>query len=54
MLLGQEPAEELLAAAGVRTAELMREVTGRRWSSEYKEVAIQALAERALRRALVG
>ena len=24
-------------------------VTGRRWSTEYKEVAIQALAERTLR-----
>jgi hypothetical protein len=29
-------------------------MTGRRWSTEYKEVAIQALAERTLRRALVG
>jgi CO/xanthine dehydrogenase FAD-binding subunit len=54
MLLGQAPAEELLAAAGLKTAELMLDVTGRRWSTEYKEVAIQALAERALRRVLVG
>jgi CO/xanthine dehydrogenase FAD-binding subunit len=54
MLLGQAPAEDLLAAAGARTAELMLEVTGRRWSTEYKEVAIQALAERTLRRVLVG
>ena len=28
------------------TAEVMIAVTGRRWSTEYKEVAIQALAER--------
>ena len=54
MLLGQEPTDELLAAAGVQTAEVMIGMTGRRWSTEYKEVAIQALAERTLRRALVG
>lgn len=54
MLLGQAPTDELLAQAGARTAELMLEVTGRRWSTEYKAVAIQALVERTLRRALVG
>jgi len=52
MLVGQIPTDELLAAAGARTAEVMIAVTGRRWSTEYKEVAIQALAERTLRRAL--
>lgn len=52
-LLGQTPSDALLAAAGRRTAEAMIAVTGRRWSTEYKEVAIQALAERALRRVLV-
>lgn len=54
MLLGQAPTDELLAEAGVKTAELMISVTGRRWSTEYKEVAIQGLAERALRRVLEG
>jgi carbon-monoxide dehydrogenase medium subunit/xanthine dehydrogenase FAD-binding subunit len=54
MLLGQAPTDDLLAAAGVRTAEVMIDVTGRRWSTEYKEIAIQALAERTLRRVLVG
>ncbi len=53
MLLGQVPTDELLIAAGVRSAEVMIAVTGRRWSTEYKEVAIQALAERVLRRVLV-
>jgi CO/xanthine dehydrogenase FAD-binding subunit len=53
MLLGQPPADALLAEAGAKTAELMLEVTGRRWSTEYKEVAIQALAERTLRRVLL-
>ncbi len=53
MLLGQAPTDALLAAAGARTAEVMVAVTGRRWSTEYKEVAIQALAERALRSVLL-
>lgn len=53
MLLGQVPTDELLAAAGARTAEVMIGVTGRRWSTEYKEVAIQALAVRTLQRVLV-
>ena len=54
MLLGQSPTDDLLAAAGAQTAEVMIGMTGRRWSTEYKEVAIQALAERTLRRALAG
>ncbi len=53
LLLGQTPTDELLTAAGAKTAEVMIGVTGRRWSTEYKEIAIQALAERTLRRALV-
>ncbi|MCX6028877.1 MAG: xanthine dehydrogenase family protein subunit M [Chloroflexi bacterium] len=52
LLLGQTPTDELLTAAGAKTAEVMIGVTGRRWSTEYKEIAIQALAERTLRRAL--
>jgi CO/xanthine dehydrogenase FAD-binding subunit len=54
MLLGHEPTDDLLAAAGAQTAEVMIGLTGRRWSTEYKEVAIQALAERTLRRAFMG
>jgi hypothetical protein len=30
----------------------MIQTAGRRWSTEYKEIAIKALAERALRRVL--
>jgi CO/xanthine dehydrogenase FAD-binding subunit len=52
MLLGRQPTGDLLAAAGAQTAAVMIELTGRRWSTEYKEVAIQALAERTLRRVL--
>jgi CO/xanthine dehydrogenase FAD-binding subunit len=51
-LLGHEPTDALLDEAGAMTAELMIRVTGRRWSTEYKEVAIQGLAEQALRRVL--
>jgi hypothetical protein len=52
MLLGQQPTDELLNAAGAKTAEVMIGVTGRRWSTEYKEVAIQGMAEQTLRRVL--
>ena len=52
MLMGERPTDALLAEAGARTAEAMIGVTGRRWSTEYKEIAIQALAERTLRRVL--
>jgi CO/xanthine dehydrogenase FAD-binding subunit len=52
MLLSQEPTDALLAAAGAKTAEVMIGVTGRRWSTEYKEVAIQGMAEQTLRRVL--
>jgi CO/xanthine dehydrogenase FAD-binding subunit len=50
MLLGQRPTEALLAAAGRKVAETMVAITGRRWSTEYKEPVIAVLAERALRR----
>jgi CO/xanthine dehydrogenase FAD-binding subunit len=54
LLLGRAPTDDLLSAAGAKTAECMIAVTGRRWSTEYKEIAIQSLAERTLRRALTG
>lgn len=52
MLVGQEPTEALLAQAGQKVAAVMVEITGRRWSTMYKELAIQALAERTLRQVL--
>jgi carbon-monoxide dehydrogenase medium subunit/xanthine dehydrogenase FAD-binding subunit len=52
LLLGTQPGAASLAEAGERVAELMIQITGRRWSTEYKEIAIKALAERALRRVL--
>jgi carbon-monoxide dehydrogenase medium subunit/xanthine dehydrogenase FAD-binding subunit len=52
MLLGEEPTDSLLVAAGEKVAALMLDMAGRRWSTEYKEIAVKALAERALRRVL--
>ena len=52
MLVGKAPTDDLLAAAGATDRRAMIEVTGRRWSTEYKEVAIQSLAERTLRQAM--
>lgn len=48
MLIGQRPNEELFAAAGERLVAEMIESTGQRWSTPYKEVALKAIAERAL------
>lgn len=47
-LIGQPPTPERLAQAARQVAEVMIQTTGRRWSTEYKEPAIIALAERAL------
>jgi CO/xanthine dehydrogenase FAD-binding subunit len=48
-LLDQKPSEDLIVEAGKQTAIFMVETTGRRWSTEYKELSVQALAERTLR-----
>lgn len=53
VLLGQRPTAELLAQAASLVAETMVRITGRRWSTEYKEPAIAALAERALQQVLL-
>jgi CO/xanthine dehydrogenase FAD-binding subunit len=50
-LLGATLSPALIAAAGAQAAEAMITVTGRRWSTEYKEVAIQGLVAQALGRA---
>jgi CO/xanthine dehydrogenase FAD-binding subunit len=52
VLIGQEPGMALYEKAGKQVSETMIEVTGRRWSTEYKEPAIQALTIRALQKAL--
>jgi CO/xanthine dehydrogenase FAD-binding subunit len=51
-LLGHRPTDDLLAVAAEQAADSMIEITGRRWSTDYKEIAIKALVERALRAVL--
>ncbi len=52
LLAGSAADDALLVEAGAKVAAWMISVSGRRWSSEYKEPAVAALAERALRRVL--
>jgi CO/xanthine dehydrogenase FAD-binding subunit len=53
-LLGQTPGAALFqSAAAATTAEMIR-LTGRRWSTEFKEPALQAMAQEALRRVFVA
>jgi CO/xanthine dehydrogenase FAD-binding subunit len=50
ILLGQAPSEELVRQAGQAAAAQMVAIAGRRWSTAYKEPALAAIVERALRR----
>jgi CO/xanthine dehydrogenase FAD-binding subunit len=50
VMVGERPSAELFAAAGAIVARAMVEETGRRWSTEYKQPVIAALARRALER----
>jgi carbon-monoxide dehydrogenase medium subunit len=54
MVVGQLPGPELFAAAGRRMADLFLAESGKRWSAEWKEPALAALTERALRRVAGG
>lgn len=47
-LIGQRPDPAHFAAAGERMAALMIEISGRRWSTQYKEPVIATLTQRAL------
>lgn len=46
-LVGQAPSAELFKVAGEIAVEEMARLSGRRWSSEYKEPALAALVARA-------
>lgn len=50
LLLGQRPSFKLFEAAGQKMAEVMIAVSGRRWSTPYKEPVIATLTQRALTR----
>ncbi len=48
LLVGQKPSKGIFEAAGKKVSEVMISVTGRRWSTEYKEPVIAVLVRRAL------
>lgn len=52
LLLGQVPSQDLARQAGEAVAATMVEVSGRRWSTDYKEPVIIALVERAIKQAM--
>jgi carbon-monoxide dehydrogenase medium subunit/xanthine dehydrogenase FAD-binding subunit len=54
LLLGGQPTHAALAAAGREAAGVMVLRTGRRWSTEYKEPVVAALARRALEACCAG
>jgi CO/xanthine dehydrogenase FAD-binding subunit len=48
LLVGKTPSRELFDEAGRKVSEAMIAITGRRWSTEYKEPVIAVLVRRAL------
>jgi CO/xanthine dehydrogenase FAD-binding subunit len=53
-LKGQQVSGRLIIEAGEKVAREMIAITGTRWSTAYKEVAIRALTERVLRYVLLA
>lgn len=49
LLIGETPGDALFEQAGEAASRVMVESTGRRWSTEYKEIALHGLVARALR-----
>ena len=47
-LFGKKPEKETIAAAADQLVADMIKSTGRRWSTEYKEITLKAIAERSL------
>jgi CO/xanthine dehydrogenase FAD-binding subunit len=48
MLIGMKPSAALFSAAGRKVSDVMVDLTGRRWSTEYKEPVLAVLVRRAL------
>ena len=48
MLVGKKPSASLFRAVGLTVSRAMVDVTGRRWSTEYKEPVLAVLIRRAL------
>lgn len=51
LLIGEKPSEDLFQQAGKAVSEVMIERTGIRWSTEYKQPAVEGIIEEALLRA---
>lgn len=51
VLLGKEPSKELFEKAGMAVSEEMIEITGVRWSTAYKQPAIEGVVEKLLLKA---
>lgn len=51
LLLGQMPSKDLFQMAGKAVSETMIERTGERWSTEYKQPAVEGIVEESLMRA---
>jgi xanthine dehydrogenase FAD-binding subunit len=49
LILGETPSQALFVEAGEKMAADMIAQTGNRWSTPYKEIAIKAITERALK-----
>jgi carbon-monoxide dehydrogenase medium subunit/xanthine dehydrogenase FAD-binding subunit len=52
-IIGKKPDEMIIAAAGRQAALEMLEITGVRWSTEYKEPVLQTMVERCIQEALM-
>ncbi len=48
VVIGKRPSEEVFQAAGKAVSEVMIERTGIRWSTEYKQPAVEGIVEDAL------
>ena len=48
LLTNEPPSDKIFEAAGKKVSEEMIRITGRRWSTEYKEPVISVLVKRAL------
>jgi carbon-monoxide dehydrogenase medium subunit/xanthine dehydrogenase FAD-binding subunit len=48
VLVGERPSPQLFSGAGAAVSTMMLELTGRRWSTPYKEPVIGVLVKRAL------
>jgi carbon-monoxide dehydrogenase medium subunit/xanthine dehydrogenase FAD-binding subunit len=48
VLVGHQPSQALFTAAGRTVADEMIRLSGRRWSTEFKEPAVMAMTAQAL------